>query len=149
MENKSIVKLPHHKQLKLCTTRPPYRQGRKLTAIKVYTVNDESQHLIIDGVPKIGLMSELKDRLSLYGVVKNIESIPDFAQEAFTESFHIHYEKIQNARVAKHLLDGFNFFGGVLHVAYAPELENQFETKGKLLKRKNRVSSLIKEYKRE
>lgn len=26
---------PHHKQLELCTTRPVYRQGRKLTAVKV------------------------------------------------------------------------------------------------------------------
>lgn len=25
----------HHKQLNTCGTRPPYRQGRKLTAVKV------------------------------------------------------------------------------------------------------------------
>lgn len=27
--------LPHHEQLDLCTSRLPYRQGRKLTAVKV------------------------------------------------------------------------------------------------------------------
>lgn len=31
----SIEKLPHHTQLELCRTRPLYRQGKKLTAVKV------------------------------------------------------------------------------------------------------------------
>lgn len=29
----------HHKQLELCKTRPAYRQGRKLTAVKVRNQN--------------------------------------------------------------------------------------------------------------
>ena len=35
MTELNIVKLPHHEQEKLCETRPAYRQGRKLTAVKV------------------------------------------------------------------------------------------------------------------
>lgn len=31
----NIVKLEHHEQQDLCRTRPLYRQGRKLTAVKV------------------------------------------------------------------------------------------------------------------
>lgn len=31
----NIKKLEHHSQLELCRTRPPYRQGKKLTAVKV------------------------------------------------------------------------------------------------------------------
>lgn len=31
----NIKKFPHHDQSKLCHTRPPYRQGKKLTAVKV------------------------------------------------------------------------------------------------------------------
>lgn len=34
-EKIQIEKLPHHEQKELCTTRAPYRQGRKLTAVKV------------------------------------------------------------------------------------------------------------------
>lgn len=37
MENqgKEIAKRPHHERDQLCTTRPAYRQGKKLTAVKV------------------------------------------------------------------------------------------------------------------
>lgn len=31
----AIIKLPHHLQQKLCHTRPLYRQGKKLTSVKV------------------------------------------------------------------------------------------------------------------
>lgn len=33
--NSAITKLPHHIQQKLCNTRPPYRQGKRLTSVKV------------------------------------------------------------------------------------------------------------------
>lgn len=39
MENNNsevtIKKCIHHDRTELCTSRPPYRQGRKLTAVKV------------------------------------------------------------------------------------------------------------------
>ena len=31
----NIVKLPHHEEEPLCETRAKYRQGKKLTAVKV------------------------------------------------------------------------------------------------------------------
>lgn len=34
-EKNTIEKLPHHEQQELCRTRIPYRQGKKLTAVKV------------------------------------------------------------------------------------------------------------------
>lgn len=34
-EKGKIEKLPHHEQKELCKTRAPYRQGKKLTAVKV------------------------------------------------------------------------------------------------------------------
>lgn len=34
-ESENLKELKHHKQQELCTTRPRYRQGRKLTAVKV------------------------------------------------------------------------------------------------------------------
>ena len=34
-EKETVKKLPHHEQEELCRTRPPYRQGKKLTAVKV------------------------------------------------------------------------------------------------------------------
>ena len=34
-EKNTVEKLPHHEQQELCRTRTPYRQGKKLTAVKV------------------------------------------------------------------------------------------------------------------
>lgn len=140
MEPRKIKKLPHHVQEDLCRSRPPYRQGKKLKAVKVYTINDESQHLMISGVPKLNLRKELKQKFSPYGDIKNIFVVSDYPSEEFTETFHVHYCRIQSARIAKNFLDGFNFYGGILHVFYAPELESVDETRQKLLQREKDVS---------
>lgn len=47
-------------------------------------------------------------------------------------------------RIAKRLLDNKNFFGGVLHVFYIPELETLAETKAKLIQRRKDVTIQIK-----
>lgn len=141
---KSIVKLPHHEQQKLCHKRPVYRQGRKFTAVKVYTINDESQHLIVCGVPKLNLSEELKSKFTPYGDLRDFHSIEGYVYEDFTEAFHVHYQRIQSARVAKRFLDGFNFYGGSLHVFYAPELESLSETRKKLNQRRKDITTRIK-----
>lgn len=143
---KTIVKLPHHEQQQLCHRRPTYRQGRKFTAVKVYTINDESQHLIVCGVPKINLNEELKSKFVPYGDIKNFHPIDGYEYEEFTEAYHVNYQRIQSARVAKRFLDGFNFYGGSLHVFYAPELESLAETRKKLNQRRRDVSTRIKSH---
>ncbi|XP_043272052.1 uncharacterized protein [Venturia canescens] len=97
-----IVKMQHHEQQELCQTRAPYRQGRKLTAVKVYTVNDESSHIIINGVPKLQLLGDVSKMVTPYGSVKRIELILDYPVEEFTEAFHINFERIQSAREQYH-----------------------------------------------
>ncbi|CAH0389391.1 unnamed protein product [Bemisia tabaci] len=134
--------LPHHEQRSLCTTRPPYRQGRKLTAVKVYTVNDESVHLLIHGVPSIGLLSEVSMLCERYGRVKSVKLVDQYSpeQEEFTNVYHVQFERIQSARFAKKIIDTKSFFGGILHVCYAPELETIQETKLKLVNRKREIA---------
>ncbi|XP_011502556.1 PREDICTED: RNA-binding protein 48 [Ceratosolen solmsi marchali] len=149
MENKSIFQLDHHIQKNLCYTRPFYRQGRKFTAIKVYTINDESQHLIVCGVPKLNLFEELKEKFSLFGHIKKIIFIPEYPNEDFTESFHVHYKRIQSARISKRFLDSLNFFGGILHVFYAPELELQSETRQKIYQRQVDISYRTRKHKND
>ncbi|KAM7344699.1 RNA-binding protein 48 isoform 2-T2 [Cochliomyia hominivorax] len=60
------LSIEHHKQYEYCTTRLKYRQGRELKAVKTYTVANESQNLLIFGVPKINLIQELKQKLSRF-----------------------------------------------------------------------------------
>lgn len=46
------------------------------------------------------------------------------------------YNKISSFRTAKRRLDELEFFGGVLHVCYAPEYETVEETRLKLQERR-------------
>ncbi|RLU22951.1 hypothetical protein DMN91_005229 [Ooceraea biroi] len=143
-EKYTIMHMPHHVQQKLCQTRPPYRQGRKLTSIKVYTINDESQHLLICGVPKLQLGKEVEKLVHPYGAVKVIQLVDEYPSEEFTETYHVHYEHIQSARIAKRVIDNKNFFGGLLHIFYTPELETLAETEAKLMQRRKDVAVQIK-----
>uniref|UniRef100_A0A6M2DMX2 RNA-binding protein 48 n=1 Tax=Xenopsylla cheopis TaxID=163159 RepID=A0A6M2DMX2_XENCH len=134
----------HHKQLDLCTSRAPYRQGRRLTAVKVYTINNESVHLLIFGVPKINLRTELKNLCQKYGDLGVIAVTNEYEVELFTECYHVSYEHIQSARIAKKKLDNSSFYGGILHVCYAPEYETLEETRAKLLQRRKDVFFKVK-----
>ncbi|KAJ8917466.1 hypothetical protein NQ315_005513 [Exocentrus adspersus] len=141
--NKTEKLKKHHVQQELCNTRPAYRQGRNLTAVKVYTISSESQHLYIYGVPTINLRNELKKLCAKYGDVTSIHVVPDVPNELFTECYHVQFRRIQSARIAKRLLDARCFYGGVLHVCYAPECETLQETKAKLLQRKRDVTNRL------
>ncbi|CAH2064774.1 unnamed protein product, partial [Iphiclides podalirius] len=133
------ILLPHHEQLPLCTSRLAYRQGRKLTAVKVYTVASESNHLLVFGVPALNLRQETKALFMKFGKLVKFNISPDHPSEAFTETYHSQYERIQSARVAKRMLDTKNFYGGSLHVCYAPEMESVDETRKKLWQRQKDV----------
>ncbi|KAK9869658.1 hypothetical protein WA026_003406 [Henosepilachna vigintioctopunctata] len=141
--------ISHHNQDELCTSRPAYRQGRKLTSVKVFTIASESQHLYVYGVPKIHLRNELKSLFNKYGQILNIHVVADVKVELFTECFHIQYKRIQSARIAKRLVDNKSFYGGVLHVCYAPEHESLEETKLKLQQREKDVLSRLNKYNKE
>ncbi|XP_060516931.1 RNA-binding protein 48 [Cylas formicarius] len=135
----NVKEIKHHKQDSYCITRPAYRQGRKLTAVKVYTVNNESQHLYVYGVPKIDLRKELRQLCVKYGEVSRVAVVEDVKTEIFTQCFHVEYKRIQSARIAKRLLDTRSFYGGILHVCYAPESETVDQTRSKLSQRRRDI----------
>ncbi|XP_014219834.1 RNA-binding protein 48 [Copidosoma floridanum] len=149
LESTSVAMPEHHIQEELCHTRPTYRKGRKETAVKVYTINDESVHLIVCGTPSLDLFRQLKGKFLPYGEIKQFVKLPDYPSEQFTETFHVHYQRIQSARVAKRFLDGHNFYGGLLHVFYAPEYETLAETRQKLAQRLKDVTVRIKRHKED
>lgn len=166
------IYLGHHKRSKYCTTRLKYRQGKHLTAMKVslrisflipsnsswrsrlmqvYTVANESQHLMIFGVPKVNLFQELKQRLNRYGDIECFRNMTEeWMQrsnaeplEPFTEVFSIKYRKPEQARYCKHYMDAREFYGGILHITYAPENETIDELRGKLLKRQFEIKQRL------
>ncbi|XP_077124299.1 RNA-binding protein 48 isoform X1 [Ranitomeya variabilis] len=131
---------PHHEQRKICASRAKYRDGRNPRAVKVYTINLESRYLLVQGVPAIGVMKELVEQFALFGAVEEYNPLDEYPAEQFTEVYLIKFQRLQSARVAKRKLDENSFFGGILHVCYAPEFESVQETREKLQDRRRYVA---------
>lgn len=49
------------------------------------------------------------------------------------------FEKLDKARRAKKFLDAKNFYGGILHISYAPERETADDLRQKLEQRKREI----------
>lgn len=94
-------------------------------------------------MPKINLRTELKSLCSKFGQILKLHVVTDYKTEIFTECYHVYYAKIQSARIAKRKLDNRAFYGGILHVCYAPEQESVEDTKAKLLQRSKDVLSRL------
>lgn len=133
----------HHEQKKVAFTRPKYREGRRLKAVKVYTINLESRYLLVQGVPAIGVMTELVQLFALYGGIEEYRALDEYPAEQFTEVYLFKYQKLTSARTAKRHTDEKSFFGGQLHVCYAPEYETVEETRQKLQDRRRYVNRVI------
>ncbi|XP_064648044.1 uncharacterized protein LOC135500477 [Lineus longissimus] len=140
----------HHVRQNICATRKAYREGRRDTAIKVYTVHQESKYLLVQGIPAVGASRELIKLFALYGAIDEYRILDEYpAADQFTEVYWVKFQKIQAARVAKRKMDDFSFFGGVLHVCYAPEYETVEECRQKLLDRRKAVAARIRKLKEE
>ncbi|XP_076864014.1 RNA-binding protein 48-like [Brachyhypopomus gauderio] len=134
----------HHQQQNVCSSRPKYREGRKPKAVKVYTINLESRFLLVQGVPAIGVMAELVQLFALYGVIEEYRPLDEYPAEQFTEVYLLKFQKLTSARAAKRNTDEKSFFGGLLHVCYAPEYETVEDTRKKLQDRRRYVNRATK-----
>ncbi|KAG8540410.1 hypothetical protein GDO81_019350 [Engystomops pustulosus] len=85
-------------------------------------------------------MKELVEQFALYGAIEEYNPLDDYPAEQFTEVYLIKFQRLQSARIAKRKLDECSFFGGVLHVCYAPEFESVQETREKLQDRRRYVA---------
>ncbi|KAL3227902.1 hypothetical protein MRX96_003847 [Rhipicephalus microplus] len=126
---------PHHARRDICGSRPAYRQGRKATAVKVFTINQESCYLLISNVSAVGAGEDLKDACLEYGDIDDFHAVDGYDTEEFTETYLVKFARVQSARIAKKKLDERSFFGTVLHVCYAPEFETLDETRRKIIDR--------------
>ncbi|KAM7344698.1 RNA-binding protein 48 isoform 1-T1 [Cochliomyia hominivorax] len=144
------LSIEHHKQYEYCTTRLKYRQGRELKAVKTYTVANESQNLLIFGVPKINLIQELKQKLSRFGKLYHVRNVTgemlekQLELEQFTEVYWAKFYKIYEARKCKRFMDAKEFYGGILHISYAPEYETKEELRAKLQRRRTEIEFALK-----
>ncbi|XP_062608419.1 RNA-binding protein 48-like [Saccostrea cucullata] len=135
----------HHVKAKFAENRPAYREGRLPKATKVYTVNQESAYLLVQRVPALGTSQELIKLFAVYGAVDEYRILDEFpSADKYTDVYLVKFQKIQAARFAKRKLDDFSFYGGVIHVSYAPEFESVEEMRQKLQDRRRTVASRIR-----
>jgi len=132
----------HHIKDDVCLTRPPYRNGKKLRAVKVYTIAQESKYLLVQRIPSIaGVMEQLIPYFNQYGTIEQYWKLDDYEKkdEQFVDTVMIKFVKIHQARLAKCKLDDMNFLGSILHICYAPECENLDDLREKLCERRTIV----------
>lgn len=65
---------------------------------QVYTINLESRYLMVQGVPAIGVMTELIQLCALYGVVEEYRPLDEYPTEEFTEVYLVKFQKLTSAR---------------------------------------------------
>lgn len=133
-----MIPSPHHFKSSLCLTRPPYRNGRKLRSVKVYTLAQESKYLLVQNIPTIQAVHEqLLPYFNQYGQIDHYTKLDDYQNEQFSQTFLIKFIEISQARRAKCKLDDLNFMGTNLHICYAPEYETLQDLRDKLDERRN------------
>ena len=66
---------------------------------QVYTVNNESVYLVIQGVPSVGAGGELNKLCSSFGSVEDFRPLDEYpCEDKYTEVYLIKYKKIQSSR---------------------------------------------------
>jgi len=136
----------HHIKDNVCLTRPPYRNGKKLRAVKVYTIAQESKYLLIQNIPAIsGVLEQLLPYFNQYGNIEQYWRLDGYERkdpkddEQFIDTILIKFVQIHQARLAKCRLDDMNFMGSNLHICYAPECENLEDLREKIMERRTIV----------
>lgn len=127
----------------VATNRPRYRAGNKETAVKAYTINQESRYLIVKNVPALGNVEDLIKLFALYGTIEEYRLLDEEDTAEFTDVYWIRFQDIHSARIAKRKCDDYNFIGNLLDVAYAPQFESVADMKAKLDERRRIVSRRI------
>ncbi|CAM0907238.1 unnamed protein product [Alopecurus aequalis] len=122
------------------------RDRDKPAAVRVYTVCDESKHLIVRNVPSLGCGDELGTLFASYGPLEECKPMDAEECEEYTDVFFIKFSQVSNARFAKRKLDESVFLGNRLQVSYAPRFESILDTKEKLEVRRNEVLGRIRSY---
>lgn len=101
-------------------------------------------------MPKINLLQELKQRLLKFGKFYHVRDITtdilakQMDVEQFTEVYWVKFHRIFDARKCKRFLDAKEFYGGILHISYAPEYESKEELKEKLSQRTFEIKKCLK-----
>jgi RNA-binding protein 48 len=136
-----FTRQPHHQQDSFCLTRAPYRNGRKLRAVKVFTIAQESKYLLVQRLPSIaGALEQLLGHVQQYGMIDQHFRMDDYPSDddpQFFDTVLLRFVRLDQARRCKHFCDELNFLGSTLHICYAPECETLDDLREKLQLRRS------------
>jgi len=129
----------------VATNRPKYRAGNKETAVKAYTINQESRYLVVKNVPALGTVDDLLKLFALYGEIEEYRHLDEEETPEFTDAYWVKFRNITSSRIAKRKCDDYTFFGHLLDVSYAPKFESVNDMREKLEERKRVVAYKIRQ----
>ncbi|CDS40566.1 expressed conserved protein [Echinococcus multilocularis] len=89
-------------------------------------------YLLIFGVPSIDLLNPLKERIQQIESMHQFHKVTHPESEAFTETYIAKFGSVNSARNVRRRLDDSPFYGGFLHIVYAPEFESVAECRVKM-----------------
>ncbi|KAI7862016.1 hypothetical protein BDF14DRAFT_1861110 [Spinellus fusiger] len=119
-------------------SQPDYRHSLTPRAVKVYSIAQESRHLVLINVPSLGLSGEVLTLCSNYGTVEEVLMM-DHHEHAteFTDVFYVRMDSVVSARRLKKSIDDKPFYANLLTIAYAPDYETVHDARLKLQQRKD------------
>lgn len=132
-----------------------YRSSKEERAVKVYTIAQESNYLVIRNISAIGVGEELIQLLASYGTILEYRYLYDVPAAPYTEVMWVKFKDIQSAmyriifiniimyRDAKVKMNKTSFYGLDLFIMYGPEYESVNETLEKLEYRRKSVHQRI------
>ncbi|ORX76266.1 hypothetical protein BCR32DRAFT_296350 [Anaeromyces robustus] len=122
--------------------RKEYRKGNNPTAVKVYTIVQESRYLIVSNVPTLGITKELIELFALYGPIEEYRFLDEHDNTtSYFDTYWIKFKNISQARIARRKLNKYVFYGSPLKVEYSPESETEDDIR---LKMEDRIQSVFK-----
>eukprot|EP01116_Phalansterium_solitarium_P010430 TRINITY_DN2518_c0_g2_i1.p1 TRINITY_DN2518_c0_g2~~TRINITY_DN2518_c0_g2_i1.p1 ORF type:complete len:328 (+),score=100.05 TRINITY_DN2518_c0_g2_i1:154-1137(+) len=125
-----------------CATRKRYRASGRDTAVKVYTINQESRYVLVEDVPALGVERELLQLMALYGPIDEYRRLDQHpTADAFNDVYWLQYRQLSDAQNAKRRTDDTVLVGKRLRVSYAPQFESIDDTRHKLAERRRIVRS--------
>ncbi|KAI8081765.1 uncharacterized protein BX664DRAFT_341242 [Halteromyces radiatus] len=134
----------------MALNRPEYREPKIPRAVVVYTIAQESRHIIIKNIPALSgeetTIQHLLSKCSLYGTVENSQSLNriEEASPSFTlPPLLVTYSNIDEARLAKRKMDDKVFYANLLQVYYAPQYDTVEDLRVKFDKRRTAVTDTL------
>ena len=64
----------------------------------MYTINQESRYVLVQGIPSVGAHDDLLKMLALYGAIEEYRLLDEYPADEFTDVMWVRFQKLPAAR---------------------------------------------------